>query len=208
MPRKCFPHYWPFVRGIQWWAVDGTLSVAAGFPSQRVSNDDFVGNLNKLLKQQSSCLVIWDTMTLMWRYWSGKILLPDEPPCHRILVAHGLHWTQVTLVTYQGKIICIIVGTIDKFNSTRPCDAYMRYWLMASLVQIMACRLFGAKPLSKSVMALLLTGDFGIKCKWNFNRDLLSFIQAKEFKNVVFKTTAIFRPEFVKAEKDPPHFRQ
>ena len=30
-----------------------------------------------------------------------------------------------------------------------PGDAYMRQWTWSSLVQIMACRLFGAKPLSE-----------------------------------------------------------
>ena len=34
------------------------------------------------------------------------------------------------------------------FNSLRPGDAYMRRLTGSSLVQIMACRLFGAKPLS------------------------------------------------------------
>ena len=34
-------------------------------------------------------------------------------------------------------------------NSLRPSDAYMRQQFTPSLVQIMACRLFGAKPLSE-----------------------------------------------------------
>ena len=34
-------------------------------------------------------------------------------------------------------------------NSLRPSDAYMRQYTKLSLVQIMVCRLFGAKPLSE-----------------------------------------------------------
>ena len=34
-------------------------------------------------------------------------------------------------------------------NSSPPSAAYMRQWIGAALVQIMACRLFGANPLSK-----------------------------------------------------------
>ena len=34
-------------------------------------------------------------------------------------------------------------------NPTHPRAAYMRQWSESTLVQIMACRLFGAKPLSK-----------------------------------------------------------
>ena len=37
-------------------------------------------------------------------------------------------------------------------NSPRPGDAYMRQCNKLSLVQIMACRLFGAKPLSEPVL--------------------------------------------------------
>ena len=38
-------------------------------------------------------------------------------------------------------------------NSVRPSDAYMRLQHRPSLVQIMACRLFGAKPLSEPMLA-------------------------------------------------------
>ena len=34
-------------------------------------------------------------------------------------------------------------------NSSPPSAAYMRQWIGSALVQIKACRLFGAKPLSK-----------------------------------------------------------
>ena len=37
-------------------------------------------------------------------------------------------------------------------NSLRPGHAYMRQWNMPSLVQIMACRLLSAKPLSEPMM--------------------------------------------------------
>ena len=38
------------------------------------------------------------------------------------------------------------------FNSLRLGDAYMRHWTGSSLVQIMACCLFGAKPLSEPML--------------------------------------------------------
>ena len=49
------------------------------------------------------------------------------------------------------KMIC------DQFsllylNSSPPSDAYMRQWIGAALVQIMARRLFGAKPLSEPML--------------------------------------------------------
>ena len=36
--------------------------------------------------------------------------------------------------------------------SSPPSDAYMRQWMGSALVQIMACRLFGAKPLSEPML--------------------------------------------------------
>ena len=38
---------------------------------------------------------------------------------------------------------------IDVFDSSPPSAAYLRQWIRSGLVQIMACRLFGAKSLSK-----------------------------------------------------------
>ena len=37
-------------------------------------------------------------------------------------------------------------------NSSPPSVAYKRQWIGSALVQIMACRLFGANPLSKSML--------------------------------------------------------
>ena len=44
-----------------------------------------------------------------------------------------------------------VLRTLKKteINSLMPSDAYMRRQPKTSLVQIMACRLFGAKPLSE-----------------------------------------------------------
>ena len=39
-------------------------------------------------------------------------------------------------------------------NSSPPSAAYMRHWIGSALVHIIACRLFGAKPLSKPILAV------------------------------------------------------
>ena len=38
-------------------------------------------------------------------------------------------------------------------NSFLPGAAYMRHWVGSALVQIMACRLFGAKPLPEPMLS-------------------------------------------------------
>ena len=45
----------------------------------------------------------------------------------------------VNAVHWQCRFVILI-------NSLRPSDAYMRQWLMPTLVERMACRLNGAKP--------------------------------------------------------------
>ena len=56
--------------------------------------------------------------------------------------------------------ICLLVWDVVKsrnrlsasFNLSPPSAAYMRQWIGSALVQIMACRLFSAKPLSKPML--------------------------------------------------------
>ena len=43
--------------------------------------------------------------------------------------------------------VCLILS-----NSSPLSAAYMRQWIRSALVQVMACRLFGAKPLSKPML--------------------------------------------------------
>ena len=54
---------------------------------------------------------------------------------------------------------------MTQFNLSPPSAVYMRQWIGSALFQIMACRLFGAKPLSKSMLGYCQLD----KLKWNFN---------------------------------------
>ena len=53
-------------------------------------------------------------------------------------------------------------------NSLRLSDSYMHQWTRPSLVQIMACRLFGTKPLSEPMLTKLSFGHLRNKIQWNF----------------------------------------
>ena len=48
----------------------------------------------------------------------------------------------------------------DLQNSVRPSAAYMRQWIESALVQIMACRLFGTKLLSKPMLVYCQLGPY------------------------------------------------
>ena len=52
----------------------------------------------------------------------------------------------------QERDICEKMKKIKGINSSPPGAAYIRWWIRSALVQIMACRLFGAKPLSEPML--------------------------------------------------------
>ena len=72
-------------------------------------------------------------------------------------------------------------------NSSPLSNAYKRQWIGSALVQIMACRLFGAKPSSKPMLRLLSIGPLGT----NFNEILV------EIQNLSFPKLHLTTP-FVK----------
>ena len=66
----------------------------------------------------------------------------------------GSHWYWLSLITKRRVSYhnTVLANWIDFINSFPPSAAYMRQWIWSTLVQIMACRLFGAKPLCKSML--------------------------------------------------------
>ena len=53
-------------------------------------------------------------------------------------------------------------------NLSRPSNVYMRRWTRSSLVQITACRQFGAKPLSEP-MGLIVNWTLDNNLQWNLD---------------------------------------
>ena len=85
------------------------------------------------IKQQNAAL-----LTLC----EGKPLVTNKFPSQRTKIAGSVSiaWRRHTR------------DMVSLFNSSPPSAAYMRQWIGSALVQIMACRLFGAKPLSKPML--------------------------------------------------------
>ena len=61
------------------------------------------------------------------------------------------------------------------WDSYPPSTAYMRQWIGSALVQIMTCRLFGAKPLSKPMLDYCQL-EHRNKIRWYFNQNTKCFI--------------------------------
>ena len=72
-----------------------------------------------------------------------------------------------------------------------PSAAYMRQWTGSSLVQVMACRLFGAKPLPEPMASHCQLGSWE-QFQWNFNQNSVIFIQVNLLENVVCQNDGHF----------------
>ena len=101
--------------------------------------------------------------------------LTDDPQSASTCV--HLKWMSVTptYVAWRQKHF---------FNSSPSSAAYMCQWTGPSLVQVMACRLFDAKPLPEPMLVYCQL-DPGNKFRWNLNRNFILFIQENAFQNVV-----------------------
>ena len=108
----------------------------------------------------------------------------------------GFDWCKYTVyVATQGHNIAYpethIKWTVNQ-NSSPPSAAYRCQWTGSALVQIMACRLFGAKPLSKPMLGYWF---FRNKLQYNFNEKTNIFIQENASENIVCEMAAILPRE-------------
>ena len=105
-----------------------------------------------------------------------------------------------SLPSYSENVLCKF-HTLIKYMwctsylhaviSMSPNDAYMRQSIRPSLVQIRACRLSGAKPLSKP-MEVYGQLDLRNKLQWNFHdQNTRNFIEWNLFVKIVCKMAAV-----------------
>ena len=74
-------------------------------------------------------------------------------------------------------------------KSLRPSDTYMCHWSEWSLVHIMACCLFGTKPLTERLNQCWLVVNWILrnKLQWKRNQRLRIFIENYAFENFIYK---------------------
>ena len=65
-----------------------------------------------------------------------------------------------TSITVMTVIISEFHGPFQLINTSPPSAAYMRQWTGSALVQVMACRLLGAKPLPKPMLIYCQLGPW------------------------------------------------
>ena len=100
-------------------------------------------------------VVTWKYFSLFFNYW--WLIVPQKLSLKLLLapvikfVAHKIRNADNCANHFIKWCIYDMISILDA-NSLRLSDAYMRRWTGSSLVQIMACRLFGAKPLSEPML--------------------------------------------------------
>ena len=80
------------------------------------------------------------------------------------------HWVPVSHSSLCRHMHCIIFSSAS-VNSSPPSATYMRRWIGSALVQVMAWRLFGAKPLPELMLPYCQLDPWE-QLQWNSNRNM------------------------------------
>ena len=128
---------------------------------------------------------------------SGMVTFPDVNHKASMLLGSRSHRCHSPMLMnfIPGSIVDLVVvlGTmmshqfVHCLNSSPPSDAYMRQGIGSALVHVVACRPFGAKPLSMP----MLNHFYLNKLQSNFNQNTKCFIHENASENIVCETTAI-----------------
>ena len=125
------------------------------------------------------------------RYISGKFCVHIIFAWLRACITASEFWKKPKLTCWCG-MLWLLVHTVKKndpgsqfrVNSSPPSAAYMRRWTGSALVQIMACRLDGAKPLSEPMLTYCeLDPKEHISMKFYFESNI--FIEENSCEHVV-----------------------
>ena len=124
-------------------------------------------------------------MWYQWKLWLGV---------ERIM-------SHVCIVTHQSLQVIEEHATLPdlSLHSSRPSDTYMRLYITPSLVQIMVCRLIGAKPLFESMLMVIWAPVEKKNSQWNLHQITKNVIEENAFEDVICKMADIlYQPQCIK----------
>ena len=103
--------------------------------------------------------------------WKGCLVRLRKMASSICLLFYCFKVQEVEIIRYPCDIhMCDWFLTMNFFNSTFHVSANMCLWTGALLVQVMACRLVGAKPLSQPVLMYYQLDPWGHTSVWNLNK--------------------------------------
>ena len=93
-------------------------------------------------------------------YWQGLGAKSSKDGIYHNVIFIGSHdptkywlgWNNIETTQAHNWYMSFQHDIINAVDSLRPSDAYIHQYNIPTLVQIMACRLFGAKPLSEQML--------------------------------------------------------
>ena len=90
------------------------------------------------------CIYITDQFVRFWcKFYSLCLMISIIKVCEQYIIINISWWTLLD-----------VLHRVPDINSLTPGALYMHQRIESALVQIMACRLFGAKPLSKPMLSI------------------------------------------------------
>ena len=108
--------------------------------------------------------------TTWYSIWNKQYLMNENN-----LTVPGKYLRQII---YKTKVSSVTSALAFQYmNTLRPGDVYIHQWARSAFVQVMACHLFGTKPLSGPMLAHHLTGIYGNKFQWNLNKNTTNFFK-------------------------------
>ena len=113
--------------------------------------------------------------------------------CYQMVHCGIWDWCIVGFVRWVYYTSAIETTLKEVVNSLTPSAAYMHQRIRSALVQIMACCLFGAKPLSKPMLGYYGMGPSWNKFQGNFNQNIQLFIYENASENTVCKMVVILQ---------------
>ena len=128
----------------------------------------------------------WGKIDLRWMPHLGdekSTLVQVMPWCH---LAPSYHLSRY----WSSSVRPYSIIRSQWVNSSPPNAAYMHQWIVSALLQIMACRLYGAKPLSEPMLDYYQLNP-GNNFQWNSNQNTKFFSHKNASENIVCKMAAI-----------------
>ena len=122
--------------------------------------------------------------------WFSSQWLRNAQNCFHATTSSWSMQLHQAICWFDDATTCVI-------NSTPPNAAYMYQWIGSTLVQIMACCLFGTKPLSKQMLGYCELDPRGT----NFSEILIK-IQNFSFTKMHLKISSVKRRPFCPGEMD------
>ena len=161
--------------------------------------------VSSLLRSSEGCIAGSVCKHNMWRDMETKHWLMLSTLCHKVTFLPEdeqlRHWGCVNIKVSFEVVKPFFLYNVNSYtddakslyqNSPLPDVAYMRQWIGLALVQIVACRLFGVKPLSKPIPGYCQLDDLRERTSVEIYKNTKFSFHVNAYQNIVHEMVTIF----------------